>query len=235
MKLDYHIFKSVVNSCYAPYVGGNRRPTFFNIDETYPSLNRLTEKFPQIKAEFDALLASHPCLPEYHHIDRGEASISATTAHRWNVCMLEVLGHRVEANRRLFPETCRALEQVPHLIQAFFSILDPGKSIPEHEGPYLGYLRYHLALRVPKDDPPKLVVNGQDYFWKTGEAVLFDDSYPHRVVNHSREIRAVLIVDVERPLPRIPTMLNHATLLIARHTYGRQVARNVREFRRKAA
>src|SRR4029453_17045489 len=98
--------------------------------------------------------------------------------------------------------------RVPNLIQAFFSILEPGKSIPEHEGPYRGYLRYHLGLRVPKDDPPKLVVNGRDYVWKEGEAVLFADSWPHSVVNHSAEIRAVLIVDIRRPLPAIPDRVN---------------------------
>ena len=42
-----------------------------------------------------------------------------------------------------------ALRQVPNLLGAFFSILDPGKSIPAHDGPYTGYLRYHLALKVP--------------------------------------------------------------------------------------
>jgi aspartyl/asparaginyl beta-hydroxylase (cupin superfamily) len=36
------------------------------------------------------------------------------------------------------------------LFQAFFSILDGGKSIPRHAAPYRGYLRYHLGLKVPK-------------------------------------------------------------------------------------
>ena len=116
------------------------------------------------------------------------AAISATTPKRWNVFLLEIMGHRPAQNRASCPETCRAIEQVPNMIQAFFSILEPGKSVPEHEGPYLGYLRYHLGVRVPVRNPPKLVVNGQDYVWKEGEAVLFDDSWPHSVVNHSEEL-----------------------------------------------
>ena len=33
---------------------------------------------------------------------------------------------------------------------AFFSILAPGKHIPEHRGSLKGVIRYHLALKVPE-------------------------------------------------------------------------------------
>jgi aspartate beta-hydroxylase/beta-hydroxylase len=145
--------------------------------------------------------------------------------------MLEIMGHRPAQNRAACPDTCRVLAQVPNLIQAFFSILDPGKSVPEHEGPYLGYLRYHLGVRVPTDNPPKLIVNQQDYVWREGEAVLFDDSFPHSVVNHSDELRAVLIVDVRRPLPLAADLVNRLLIdVVGRHTYGRALARKAEEF-----
>ncbi len=233
--MDYHIFKSMVNGCFAPYIGGKRRPVFFNVAQTYPSLDCVTRAYPAIRAEFDSLLATDPCLPEYHDIDKGEREISDTTPSKWNVCMLELLGHRLETNRALFPRTCGALDQVPNLIQAFFSVLEPGKSVPEHEGPYYGYLRYHLGLRVPRENPPKIVVNGLSYTWREGEAVLFDDSWPHEVINHSAEMRAVLIVDVARPMPYLPTLVNRATQLVARHTYGKSVAEKARQFSAKAA
>jgi aspartyl/asparaginyl beta-hydroxylase (cupin superfamily) len=35
-------------------------------------------------------------------------------------------------------------------------------------------LTSYLGLRVPKNNPPKIVVNSQDYVWKEGEGVLFD-------------------------------------------------------------
>jgi aspartyl/asparaginyl beta-hydroxylase (cupin superfamily) len=120
---------------------------------------------------------------------------------------------------------------VPNRIQAFFSILDPGKSVPQHEGPYFGYLRYHLGVRVPAQNPPELVVNSQRYVWKEGEAVLFDDSWPHSVNNQSKELRAVLIVDVRRPMPLIADLCNRfITDVIARRTYGRAVARRAEAF-----
>jgi aspartyl/asparaginyl beta-hydroxylase (cupin superfamily) len=229
--VDYHVFKSLLNRYLARHIDAERRPVFFEVRTAYPALAAVTDAYPAIRTEFDRLLREWQELPQYHEIDPGERAISETTAKRWNVFLLEILGHRPAANRACCPETCGVLARVPNLIQAFFSILDPGKSIPEHEGPYLGYLRYHLALRVPAQDPPKLVVKGQDYVWKAGEAVLFDDSWPHSVVNHSAETRAVLVVDVRRPLPALPDLVNRfVTDVVGRHTYGRQLARKADEF-----
>jgi aspartyl/asparaginyl beta-hydroxylase (cupin superfamily) len=231
MEYDFQFLKNLANGYLGRYVDPPRRPTFFDIKSFYPELDVVTQAYPVIRREFEALIAEAPELPQYHEIDATERSISATTPKRWTVFMLEILGHKPEANRARCPETCRVLAQVPNLIEAFFSILEPGKSIPEHEGPYLGYLRYHLGLRVPKDDPPKLIVNRQDYVWKEGEAVLFDDSWPHSVVNHAKEMRAVLIVDVRRPLPKAPDRFNRfITDVLARHTYGRSVAREAEAF-----
>jgi aspartate beta-hydroxylase len=233
MKLDYHIIKSAVNSYFGRYVDRDRRPTFFDVKAFYPGLDAVTQAYPAIRAEFDRVLAETQTdsLPQYHELDSGERKISNTTPKRWNVFMLEIMGHKPAANRVRCPQTCAALARVPNLIQAFFSILDPGKSIPEHEGPYLGYLRYHLGLRVPKENPPKLVVNRQDYVWKEGEAVLFDDSWPHSVVNSANETRAVLIVDVRRPLPATPDLVNRFFIdVVGRHTYGRHLARKAEAF-----
>jgi aspartyl/asparaginyl beta-hydroxylase (cupin superfamily) len=229
--VDYHIFKSALNWYLARHFDAKRRPVFFDVEKAYPALGEVTRSYPVIRAEFDRLLAEWQELPLYHDIDAGEAKISNTTAKKWSVFLLEILGWRPEVNRACCPQTCRALDRVPGLIQAFFSILDPGKSIPEHEGPYLGYLRYHLGLRVPANNPPKLVVKSQNYVWREGEGVLFDDSWPHSVVNHSTETRAVLVVDVRRPLPWLPGLVNRfMTNVIGRHTYGRKVARKAEEF-----
>jgi aspartate beta-hydroxylase/beta-hydroxylase len=231
MKVDYHIFKSMVNGYLGLHMDVKRRPTYFDIAETYPELDLITKAYPAIRKEFDALMASGIDMPEYHEVDSGERAISSATPKRWNVFVLEVLGYKVEPNRARCPETCRVLDRVPNLVQAFFSILDPGKSVPEHEGPYLGYLRYHLGLRVPKNNPPKIVVNAQPYTWKEGEAVLFDDSWPHAVINDSDEMRAVLIVDVRRPLPITADVVNSFVMnVVGRHAYGRAVANKAEKF-----
>lgn len=230
LPIDYHIFKTAINNYLARYCGRDQRPPFLNVASDYPSLQTVTDNFAVIRKEFDQLLADRVALPAYHDVDHGEAKISNASSARWSVFILELLGHRPELNRSRCPETCRVLSKVPGVVQAFFSILDPRKSVPQHDGPYLGYLRYHLGLKIPKHKPPCLVVKGQRHIWKEGEGVLFDDSWPHAVENESPEPRAVLIVDVMRPLPFAPRQVNKFFMWFARHSYGRKVARRVAEF-----
>ena len=210
--MDYHAAKTAVNRFLLRYAGRDARPVFFDIDAVCPELHELERAYPKIRAELDALLAQRVAMPNYHDVNKPATEISSTTEGNWKVFMLELLGHRPERNRARCPDTCAALAQVPGVLQAFFSVLEPGKSVPLHDGPYLGYLRYHLGVRVPKDDPPQIRVAGRPYVWKEGEGVMFDDSWPHEVVNHSREPRVVLIVDVPRPLPLLPRLVNDFVL-----------------------
>ncbi|WP_447973974.1 aspartyl/asparaginyl beta-hydroxylase domain-containing protein [Nitrospira sp. Kam-Ns4a] len=226
--MNYHGPKAWLNHYFARYVGGDRRPVFYDIPTVCPALEEVTRHYPVIREECERLLAAGPALPRYHDIDPGERAISAQVDpdKRWSVFMLYLLGWKPPATRAHCPETCRIPDRVPTLIQAFFSVLDPGKNVPLHKGLYLGYLRYHLGLLVPKDDPPRMYVNGQEYVWKAGEAVLWDDTWPHEVKNSCRERRVVLIVDVLRPLPWLPSLVNRvATFGIAGPFYGRAVAR----------
>jgi aspartyl/asparaginyl beta-hydroxylase (cupin superfamily) len=113
-------------------------------------------------------------------------------------------------------------------VQAFFSILDGGKRVPLHEGPYLGYLRVHLGIKMPGGNPPALIVDGRKYVWREGEAMMFDDTWPHEVVIPSTSHRVGLIVGVLRPLPWNPAALNGFTIFgRARATYYRHMFRRV--------
>lgn len=230
--MDYHFFKNIVNQILANAIDAKNRPTFFNIDEVCPPLQQITNNFGRIQQEFNQIYnKTINKLPKYHEVDPGEAAISKTTQHNWNVFMLYLLGYKPKRNQLLCPETSKLLKKIPNLVQAFFSVLDPGKSVPIHEGPYLGYLRYHLGIKVPSDNPPKIIVNNQSYTWKEGEAVMFDDSWPHEVVNSSSQARVVLIIDILRPMPLWPQLLNRfVTNIIAKYTYGRKVINRVENY-----
>ena len=111
--------------------------------------------YPAIREECAQLLA--PRAPALSRDRPGRAGISSVDSDRhWYVFMLYILGHKPEANRALCPATCEALARVPNLVQAFFSILDAGKRVRRHEGPYLGYLRYHLGAAHPAGPPTPL-------------------------------------------------------------------------------
>jgi len=210
--MDYHGVKTAINRFLLRYAGWDQRPVFFDIDAICPELRALEQAYPQIRAEADALLDQRVAMPRYHDVNPPATEISASTEGNWKVFMLELLGHRPERNRARCVATCAALQRVPGVLQAFFSVLEPGKSVPLHDGPYIGYLRYHLGVRVPKDDPPLIRVAGREYVWKEGEGVLFDDSWPHEVINRSHEPRVVLIVDLPRPLPLVPRLVNKFVL-----------------------
>lgn len=218
-----------VNRLFDLHTGGPRRPVFFDIDATRPELRRLDGAFPAIREELLGILPRKGQIPRYHELDRMQHYISGKVdpERDWKVFYLDAMGEKPAANRAACPRTAALLDGIPGLFQAFFSILDGGKSIPPHSGPYRGYLRYHLALVVPEVDPPSIRIKDAHYTWREGESVLFDDSWDHEVFNHSPGDRVVLIVDVRRPMPLPLAALNRAVQEVMRLAYGKQVLKKL--------
>lgn len=217
-----------VNAFLDLNTGGKRRDVFFDIDETYPELRRIDKKYEAIRNEMLGILPEKDNIPRYHELDAGQTEISAETSNDWKVFMLYAMGEKPEANRAKCPETCAVLEEIPNLFQAFFSILDPCKHVPAHCGPYRGYLRYHLGLKVPQENPPKIRIKDQFHTWQEGKSVLFDDSWDHEVYNEADEIRVVLIVDVLRPMPAPYNRVNRAVTGVIRQLYAKGLAKKLR-------
>ena len=217
-----------LNAFFDRYTGGRNRLAFFDIASTFPALNHITEHQAIIKEELPAILRAKPSIPRYHDIDLIQFSISGKLDKDkdWKILMLYAMGERPAANRSLCPGTCALLDEIPDLFQAFFSILDAGKSIPPHTGPYRGYLRYHLALKVPRRNPPSLRVKDQWYVWQEGKAILFDDTHCHEVVNRADDDRVVLVIDVLRPMPPVARLVNRLIAQgAAKYVYAKGVMR----------
>src|SRR5262249_958394 len=100
---------------------------------------------------------------------------------------------------------------------------------PAHDGPYRGYLRYHLGLMVPEKDPPSIRIKDQVYCWKEGESVLFDDSWNHEVYNKCDRDRVILIVDIRRPMPQPFDIVNRLVQRIMKFVYGRHMLKKLAE------
>ncbi|MFI0141918.1 aspartyl/asparaginyl beta-hydroxylase domain-containing protein [Streptomyces luteogriseus] len=207
----------------------------FDIDETVPALREIDRAFADIRQEFLHAAETVGVMPPYHELDPVQRYISATTPHDWRMFYLYAMGLMAEDNARLCPKTVEVLRRVPHLFQASFSVLEPGKSIPTHEGPYFGYLRYHLAVEVPTDEPPRLRVRDTVHTWREGGSFLFDDSWDHEVFNTSAQRRVVLIVDVLRPMTKPQHLANRFFAYLMRFFYGRLVLRRLAAQRALAA
>jgi len=199
------LYKSsgLANPLFDLYVGGPRRPVFYDIDRVAPALRTVDAAFDAIRSELDAVITAYERLPPYHSIDTDVIHSSGRIQRekRWSVFMLACFGKVPIAAPVLAPRTLALVRQIPGFYQAMFSILEPGKNVRAHVGPSRAYLRYHLGLYVPTDRPPRIRVKDQTYTWKERESVLFDDSWDHEVINDSDQMRSVLIIDLARPMP----------------------------------
>lgn len=228
------VYKSIslFNPFFDAFIGGKRRPIWFDIDKVKPEFRQLETRFREIQAELDRLMLLQDKMPRYHEIDYDllYASGRFNRDRRWNVFMLSCYGAKPEDNRVHCPVTCAEIEKIPGHVQAFFSILDAGKNIPRHTSPSRYYLRYHLPLRVPKLRPPTMHVMHTSHTWKEGESTLFDDSWEHEIVNTAESPRAVLIVDILRPMPLPAHILGKLICWAARWVYAAPLLKKLKNY-----
>ena len=122
----------------------------------------------------------------------------------WKRFYLKWYGVDMASAQALCPQTVALLRQIPSVKAAMFASLPPGARLVRHRDPYAGSLRYHLGLVTPNDPGCHIVVDGQPYHWKDGEAVMFDETYIHYAENTTDQQRVILFCDVERPLRLAP-------------------------------
>jgi aspartyl/asparaginyl beta-hydroxylase (cupin superfamily) len=227
--INYEKLLVPLNRLYDLHTGGPRRPVFHDIAATRPELLELDRNFRVIREELLGILPSKTSIPRYHELDQMQTYISTTVDKDkdWKIYPLNIVGMKPRSFCDRCPRTMALIEKIPSVFQAFFSILEGGKSIPPHDGPYRGYLRYHLALIVPEVDPPSIRLKDQHYTWKEGESILFDDSWNHEVINHSPGDRVVLIVDIRRPMPIPLDAVNRLAQSVMKSVYGRPVAKKL--------
>lgn len=160
-----------------------------------------------IRTELERLLVHHDALPNFQDISRDQIEI--TDDEGWKTLFLYGYGFKADLVTQLCPRTTALVEQIPGMVTAMFSILSPRKHIRAHRGPYKGVLRYHLGLIVPRaKERCRIRVGDEARHWEEGASMVFDDTYEHEVWNDTDELRAVLFVDVLRPLPRPDAALN---------------------------
>ena len=167
-----------------------------------------------IRAELDRVLTRKDDLPGFHEI---ATDVMQTSNDRgWKTFMLAGYGVTSARNIAACPETWRICQNIPGLLTVMFSILEPGKHLPPHRGPYNGVLRLHLGLIVPEPrEQLGIRVETNTYRWKEGEAVIFDDAYEHEAWNRTPHTRVVLFVDFRKPLRFPANFLNWLLLNLA--------------------
>lgn len=97
------------------------------------------------------------------------------------------------------PETWNILSQIPELVTAHFSFLQPGTHVQPHKGYSRMVLRNHLPLIVPEKGDMGIKVKGEIRQWQKGKLLSFNDSFEHEAWNFSNEPRVVLMFDIANP------------------------------------
>ncbi len=192
------------------------KKTFFE-PESFPWVAPIESEWKTIRKELDALLVRRGDIPNFQ--DVSEAQKALTEGEQWKTFWLFAYGEKAEENCARCPETVRLLQRIPGMKSAMFSILAPGKHIPEHRGMYKGVLRYHLGLIVPGPQGASRIRVGSDIrSWQEGKSLIFDDSHPHEVWNEVKSDRVVLFVDLLRPVYFPVSLLNRLIVWLIAHT-----------------
>ncbi len=118
----------------------------------------------------------------------------------WKRFYLKWYDQPLASAQALCPRTVALLGEIPIVKGAMFALLSPNSNLNPHRDPFAGSIRYHLGLVTANSDKCWISVDGERYWWKDGEAVLFDETYIHSVENNTDVTRIILLCDIERPL-----------------------------------
>jgi beta-hydroxylase len=218
-------------------------PAFQTDLREYPELAVLAENYPAIREECERLMQSRLRIPGMEEL----TSYTAGNIHQigWKTFMFKS-GKFIEENCALAPRTAALLRGIPGVYTAFFSVLEPRQHIKAHWGYWKGFVRYHLGVLIPDNNrdnrcwirinpqaqerggDPSAIAQGEIYYWRDGEAVLFDDTFLHEAANESLQVRVVLFLDVARKMVWPLALLNRFFLWIAHQD------KSVREIRANA-
>lgn len=221
-------FAERLNLRYATH--GN--PSLYRTN-AFPWAQALERDWRLIREELDRVLERKSELPNVQDITPDATSISRDAG--WKIFPLVAYGIHAPRNIEQCPQTWRLVRQIPGLKTAMFSILEPGKHIPAHRGPYNGVLRLHLGLIVPQPvERVRMRVGSDIVHWEEGRAVVFDDAYEHEVWNDTGKLRVVLFVDFAKPLGFPANLVNRLLLAAARFSpFLREGGENLRRFEKR--
>ncbi len=179
------------------YLFSRIKPSAYIDPAQFPEMNVLTQHWGEMREEAARLNDEGFIRAAAGYTDMGFNSFFRTG---WKRFYLKWYGVDMPSAQRMCPRTTELLNSIPNVKAAMFASLPPGARLVRHRDPYAGSLRYHLGLITPNSAQCYIVVDGESYFWRDGEAVMFDETYIHYAENTTQMPRVILFCDVERPL-----------------------------------
>jgi aspartate beta-hydroxylase len=176
-------------------------PPILDTATHFPNADKFTAAWQAIRDE--AIAVRLEKVPRFHDIMPEQAVISASDGLDWRMMILKAYGVAIPQNIEKSPTLARLLAECPEVKSATISFLAPRKHIPRHRGPFRGVMRFHLGLRIPTEASGQpatvMMIDDREHRITDGECMLWDDTYPHEVMNNADEARIALLLDVWRP------------------------------------
>jgi len=195
----YDLSSQALRALYDARVG---TPPVLDLANRFPDGYRFADAWEALRDEALALGQRLHEVPRFHELMAEQHAISANDGHDWRMYLLKVYGNDVDEHMATCPFLGELVRTSPDVLSATLSFLAPHKHIPRHRGPFKGVLRFQLGLSVPlrEDGRPAAVLRlaDRDYRIGDGEAMLWDDTFPHEVWNDSDQWRIALLLDVRR-------------------------------------
>jgi aspartyl/asparaginyl beta-hydroxylase (cupin superfamily) len=119
---------------------GNQ-PTYDNAQ--FPWMKAIELEWRAIRTELDRVQTRLADLPGFYEISSDVATISQNRG--WKTFLLSGYGFKSDANIILCRQTWLICPIIPGLITVMFSMLELGKHLPLHRGPYNGVLGLNLG------------------------------------------------------------------------------------------
>lgn len=195
---------SIVNMLYR--LDGSERTNFYSEsekDRIFPVGKELENLWKTIRDEGYVLYESLSD-KSVNYLNNYNINIGKEDKNNWTTIPLRLFGSDSYDHKNICPTISDIIRKHPEIKSCLFSIMEPGKEIKPHYGPYDGLLRYQLALDIPSSGKCYLHVNNEKYYWIEGKSVMFDETNLHGAVNDTPYRRMVLLIDIERPYSFVP-------------------------------
>ena len=177
---------------YGDYAGTG--PVFYPREEC-PWLDAMEREWRTVRAELEA------------YLDGGRRTLAASyvpddvAIQGWRSINFVTYRHWYRPNCAPFPRTVALLRSIPYLTSAFINLLEPGATLPPHNGDTDATYRSHLGLIVPSESVEAcgLAVHDQQIGWREGGTFAFNEAFRHHVWNRTDRDRVIMVIDVMRP------------------------------------
>jgi beta-hydroxylase len=174
--------------------------------ERFPELRVLTDNWQIIRDEALQLFDDGHIRASEKYNDLG---FNSFFRRGWKRFYVKWYDTPLPSAQALCPKTVALVQSIPTVNGAMFALLPPGGKLNKHRDPFAGSLRYHLGLVTPNSPDCHIFIDGEPYYWRDGEAVMFDETFIHWAENKTDQTRVILFCDVERPLTnRVMTAIN---------------------------